>query len=111
MKKQCDDVVALLTQNMKVAPDQINHIMAGNGFKLFGLIMHTSDKMGWLGWVGLGWAGSCQIRFGSEWAESEWIHPPYLFPWQLRETAVAATEDAGSGVEDAGTAGEDAVSV
>ncbi|XP_071709746.1 heat shock factor protein HSF24-like [Rutidosis leptorrhynchoides] len=27
MKKQCDDLVAFLTQNVKVAPDQINHIM------------------------------------------------------------------------------------
>ncbi|KAF5766251.1 hypothetical protein HanRHA438_Chr15g0725481 [Helianthus annuus] len=67
--------------------------------------MHTS------GLVGLGWAGSCEIRFGSKWAESEWIHPPYLFPWRLRETAVAATEDAGPAVEDAGTAVEDTASV
>ncbi|KAJ0535283.1 putative transcription factor HSF-type-DNA-binding family [Helianthus annuus] len=27
MKKQCDDLVAFLTQNVKVAPDQINRIM------------------------------------------------------------------------------------
>jgi heat shock transcription factor len=30
MKKQCDDLVAFLTQNVKVAPDQINRIMKGD---------------------------------------------------------------------------------
>nr|GFB02155.1 heat shock factor protein HSF24-like [Tanacetum cinerariifolium] len=30
MKKQCDDLVAYLTQNVKVAPDQINRIMKGD---------------------------------------------------------------------------------
>nr|AUG69001.1 HSFB1 [Chrysanthemum x morifolium] len=30
MKKQCDDLVAFLTQNVKVAPEQINRIMKGD---------------------------------------------------------------------------------
>lgn len=30
MKKQCDELVAYLTQNVKVAPDQINRIMKGD---------------------------------------------------------------------------------
>lgn len=29
-KKQCDDLVAFLTQNVKVSPDQINRIMKGD---------------------------------------------------------------------------------
>ncbi|KAJ0694656.1 putative transcription factor HSF-type-DNA-binding family [Helianthus annuus] len=69
MKKQCDDLVAFLTRNMKVAPDQIDRIMAGNavagemamqggggggnddeeeevgnGFKLFGVVLKEENK-------------------------------------------------------------------
>ncbi|KAI7729681.1 hypothetical protein M8C21_009843 [Ambrosia artemisiifolia] len=67
MKKQCDDLVAFLTKNVKVAPDQIDRIMAGeavtgemamqdggvrngdqevegNGFKLFGVVLKEENK-------------------------------------------------------------------
>ncbi|XP_076959294.1 heat shock factor protein HSF24-like [Bidens hawaiensis] len=66
MKKQCDDLVAFLTQNVKVAPDQINRIMNGdflvdetavkgsnepnndgekrNCFKLFGVLVKEDNK-------------------------------------------------------------------
>ncbi|MFS7973941.1 putative transcription factor HSF-type-DNA-binding family [Helianthus anomalus] len=67
MKKQCDDLVAFLTQNVKVAPDQINRIMNGdvvvdetavssdnesnddddeksNCFKLFGVLLKEEKK-------------------------------------------------------------------
>lgn len=65
-KKQCDDLVAFLTQNVKVAPDQINRIMNGdflvdetavrdgngpnndgenrNCFKLFGVLVKEENK-------------------------------------------------------------------
>lgn len=66
MKKQCDDLVAYLTQNVKVSPDQINRIMKGDNvvgetgmtvgddsdddeeiedcFKLFGVLMKEKKK-------------------------------------------------------------------
>lgn len=66
MKKQCDDLVAFLTQNVKVAPDQINRIMNGDAvvdekeviggddsndddekqdcFKLFGVVLKEEKK-------------------------------------------------------------------
>ncbi|KAI3785069.1 hypothetical protein L1987_44181 [Smallanthus sonchifolius] len=66
MKKQCDDLVAFLTQNVKVAPDQIDRIMngdvvvdetgvtgggesddddeKGNCFKLFGVFLKEEKK-------------------------------------------------------------------
>ncbi|XP_076883172.1 heat shock factor protein HSF24-like [Bidens hawaiensis] len=66
MKKQCDDLVAFLTQNVKVAPDQIDRIMNGdflvdetvvrddnepnnddekrNCFKLFGVLVKEENK-------------------------------------------------------------------
>ncbi|KAI7747307.1 hypothetical protein M8C21_024349 [Ambrosia artemisiifolia] len=67
MKKQCDDLVAFLTQNVNVAPDQINRIMNGdivvddtkassddesnddddekrNSFKLFGVLVKEEKK-------------------------------------------------------------------
>ncbi|KAI3669832.1 hypothetical protein L6452_41261 [Arctium lappa] len=65
MKKQCDDLVAFLTQNVKVAPDQINRILGGDGgvgetatadededddeekgecFKLFGVLLKENKK-------------------------------------------------------------------
>ncbi|KAK9067063.1 hypothetical protein SSX86_014387 [Deinandra increscens subsp. villosa] len=66
MKKQCDDLIAFLTQNVKIAPDQINRIMNGdvvddemvvnggdesndddenrNCFKLFGVLLKEEKK-------------------------------------------------------------------
>ncbi|KAK1433060.1 hypothetical protein QVD17_09966 [Tagetes erecta] len=66
MKKQCDDLVAFLTQNVNVAPDQINRIMNGDAmvdekevnvgvdsndddekrdcFKLFGVVLKEEKK-------------------------------------------------------------------
>ncbi|KAL8231307.1 hypothetical protein R6Q57_001085 [Mikania cordata] len=64
MKKQCDDLVAFLTQNVKVTPDQINRIMIGdvdetvvtegdesndddensNCFRLFGVLLKEQKK-------------------------------------------------------------------
>ncbi|KAI3500460.1 hypothetical protein L1887_36281 [Cichorium endivia] len=65
MKKQCDDLVAFLTQNVKMAPENINRIMngdavvgetvtagddsnnddeKGDGFKLFGVVLKEEKK-------------------------------------------------------------------
>nr|XP_043617000.1 heat shock factor protein HSF24-like [Erigeron canadensis] len=60
IKKQCDELVTFLTQNVKVAPDQINRIMKGDVvvgeensndddekrdcFKLFGVLLKEGKK-------------------------------------------------------------------
>ncbi|XP_071730938.1 heat shock factor protein HSF24-like [Rutidosis leptorrhynchoides] len=42
-KKQCDDLVAFLIQNVKVAPDQINRIMKGHD--VVGEMVNASDDL------------------------------------------------------------------
>ncbi|KAJ9562244.1 hypothetical protein OSB04_007404 [Centaurea solstitialis] len=44
MKKQCDDLVAFLTQNVKVAPDQIDRILGGGDVGVGEMATAEDDK-------------------------------------------------------------------